>query len=312
MPLLGITALVPPELVYACGWTPMDLNNPVPTSGIYPRSKLCAWTASWREMLITRQVTPDALCVVAGGDCHNSLVDGQKAARSTNLPVHYFFYPFSGDRSEMRRHIDDLTEFLGGVKDTDMISEIYRIKRLALELDELRAKQKVLASKAFPLLISSSDLRGDPECYEGEVRALIRGARKIDKDLKPVALIGVPPIYPDFHETCESLGLLPVFDELPYEFVRLGAKNIGGLSDSYAGYSFARPLEYRLGLLKKELKRRKAAGVIHYTQYACHHILEDDLFREELGLPMLTVQGDLPRRTDEQLKLRLEAFYESL
>jgi benzoyl-CoA reductase/2-hydroxyglutaryl-CoA dehydratase subunit BcrC/BadD/HgdB len=94
--------------------------------------------------------------------------------------------------------------------------------------------------------------------------------------------------------------------------VRLGARDLGGLSDSYAGYAFARPLEYRLGLLKHELRRRKVAGVIHYTQYACHHILEDDLFREELDLPMLTVQGDLPRKTDEQLKLRLEAFYESI
>jgi len=53
-------------------------------------------------------------------------------------------------------------------------------------------------------------------------------------------------------------------------------------------------------------------GVIHYTQYACHHCLEDDLFRDALDLPLLTIQGDLPRCVDEQLKLRLEAFYESL
>jgi hypothetical protein len=215
MPLLGITALVPPELVYACGWVPFDLNNPVPTSGLYPRSKLCAWTASWREMLVARKVAPDALCVVAGGDCHNSLVDGQKAARSAKLPVHYFFYPFSGDRAEMRRHIDDLTEFLGGIQDDDMLSEVYRIKQKVLKLDELRAKQKLLSSRVFPLLVASSDLRGGPECFEADVVRLIESARTIDRDLKPVALIGVPPIYPDFHATCESLGLLPVFDELP-------------------------------------------------------------------------------------------------
>jgi len=38
----------------------------------------------------------DSLVVVAGGDCHNALVDGQKAAMS-GIPTHFFFYPFDGD-----------------------------------------------------------------------------------------------------------------------------------------------------------------------------------------------------------------------
>jgi len=52
--------------------------------------------------------------------------------------------------------------------------------------------------------------------------------------------------------------------------------------------------------------------VIHYTQFACHHTLEDEIFRDYLDYPFLTVQGDLPGPTPEQLKLRLEAFSEML
>ena len=51
-------------------------------------------------------------------------------------------------------------------------------------------------------------------------------------------------------------------------------------------------------------------GIIHYTQYACHHILEDGVFRERFDCPILTVQGDIPGPVPEQMKLRLEAFAE--
>jgi benzoyl-CoA reductase/2-hydroxyglutaryl-CoA dehydratase subunit BcrC/BadD/HgdB len=71
-------------------------------------------------------------------------------------------------------------------------------------------------------------------------------------------------------------------------------------------------LDFRLDIVKEEVRRRNVEGVIHYTQFACHHTLEDELFRRELDIPILTIQGDLPRCVDEQLKLRLEAFYESL
>jgi benzoyl-CoA reductase/2-hydroxyglutaryl-CoA dehydratase subunit BcrC/BadD/HgdB len=68
----------------------------------------------------------------------------------------------------------------------------------------------------------------------------------------------------------------------------------------------------RIELIRQELERRRVDGVIHYTQFACHHTLEDEIFRAHLDYPILTVQGDLPRLSSEQLKLRLEAFSEML
>src|SRR4030066_225992 len=80
-PVAGITALVPPELIFGAGWYPTDINNWIPGSDARPRSKLCAWTASWREAILNDELELDALVVVAGGDCHNALADGQSAAR---------------------------------------------------------------------------------------------------------------------------------------------------------------------------------------------------------------------------------------
>jgi benzoyl-CoA reductase/2-hydroxyglutaryl-CoA dehydratase subunit BcrC/BadD/HgdB len=84
------------------------------------------------------------------------------------------------------------------------------------------------------------------------------------------------------------------------------------MAHDYCDYTFARPLKFRIDFLRKELEMRKVDGVIHYTQFACHHMLEDEIMREKLNYPLLTIQGDLPGNTPQQIKLRLEAFREML
>jgi len=242
-PVLGITALVPPELVYACGRTPLDLNNFVPLSRASPRNKLCAWTATWREMLIKGKLDIDSLVVVAGGDCHNALVDGQKVALKAGLPTHYFFYPFSGDENRMLEQLDELTEFLGGVEDEGRMKDVQQSKEVALRLDEARCRMKVRPSEAFGFLVGASDLGQDPTAYKTNVQELLdKDEFKPERDHKRIAMIGVPPIYPDFHTVCEQLGLFVVFYELPYEFLRLTGGDRLELARYYADYSFARPL----------------------------------------------------------------------
>jgi benzoyl-CoA reductase/2-hydroxyglutaryl-CoA dehydratase subunit BcrC/BadD/HgdB len=71
-------------------------------------------------------------------------------------------------------------------------------------------------------------------------------------------------------------------------------------------------LNFRLDFLQGELKRRNVDGVIHYTQFACHHLLEDDVLRKKLDYPWLVIQGDMPHRTPSQVRTRLEAFAEML
>ncbi len=308
MSTVGITALVPPELIFACGKKPCDINNFVPKSTLQPNSKLCAWTAIWRDMILRNELPLDCLVVVAGGDCHNALVDGQKVALK-GLKTFYLFYPFEDEPDYLKDQLEKLSLFLGGIKDKKMFEEVNRVKKLALELDKKRVEGKVSAGKAFEIMVTLSDLKGDIAVFErllGEVKE-----ENVDCSTR-VALLGVPPIYPDFHEVLASFGLHVVYDELPFEFARLSGKNMEELARNYCNYTFARTLGFRLEFLEKELARRQVHGIIHYTQYACHHLLEDDVLRERLDHPFLTIQGDLPGRTPEQVKLRLEAFSEML
>ncbi len=305
---IGITALVPPELIFACGGKPLDVNNIIPSSKKYPRNKLCAWTAIWKEMLVEREIAIDSLVVVAGGDCHNALVDGQKVSMS-GIPIHFFFYPFNGDAGYMESQLHSLSEFLGGIEFPEKIMQIKKLKKLGRMIDIKRSRGRISSSAAFNVLISFSDLQGDPERF----RETIDSVREEDFDIhNRVALIGVPPIYHDFHDTARSLGLHIVFDELPYEFIRHEGTDIGEIARDYCDYTFARPLDFRISFLKKELEKRNVDGIIHYTQFACHHMLEDEILRSNLDYPMLTVQGDLPGNTPQQIKLRLEAFGEML
>ncbi|MEM3567581.1 MAG: 2-hydroxyacyl-CoA dehydratase family protein [Thermoplasmata archaeon] len=307
MQKVGITALVPPELVYLTGNVPVDLNNFVPYTQYYPRHKLCAWTAIWRDIVISKRIV-ERVIVVAGGDCHNSLVDGQKIEMQ-GIHTHYFFYPFSGEEKLLEEECGKLIEFLGEPKFPEAFKMVSEVKRAGKKIDGLRSIGRISAKQAFDFMIKLSDLAGSPE-------TMIKMAKAIEETelshLPKVALLGVPPIYRDFHEVAEKSGLHIVFDELPYEFLRLGGMDFREVVKSYATYTFARPLSFRINFLKKELEKRKVDGIIHYTQYACHHILEDEVLRRELPYPFLTVQGDLPGNTPAQLRLRLEAFGEML
>ncbi|UCE37910.1 MAG: 2-hydroxyacyl-CoA dehydratase [Thermoplasmata archaeon] len=308
MTKVGITALIPPELIFACGKKPCDINNFVPLSNLQPSNKLCAWTAIWRDMILKNELALEYLVVVAGGDCHNALVDGQKVEMK-GLPTFFLFYPFDDDSDYLKDQLEELTVFLGGIKEHKAFKEVKEIKKKILEIDDKRIAGKISAEKAFEIMVSASDLRGDISEFE----RLLENVKEEDIDfLSRIALLGVPPIYPDFHENLASLGLHVVYDELPYEFVRLSGVNIDELAKSYCNYTFARNLDFRLKFLEKELKRRRVDGIIHYTQFACHHLLEDDIFRKNLNYPFLTIQGDMPKKTTKQVKLRLEAFSEML
>lgn len=307
---IGITALVPPELLFGCGHVPIDLNNIVPTSECVPRGKICAWTATWRDALLRGDLVVDRLVVVAGGDCHNALVDGQRVAQK-GVPTHYLFYPFDGDEHEMLDQLASLESFLGGIFDQDAMARVADVKDLCIRLDVARCRRQVLGSRAFNHLIQLCDMGGDMDRFEASVRRALDDLPAEMPDTR-IALVGVPPIYPDFHQVCEGFGMQVVFDELPWEFARLGGRTLRTMARNYAGYTFGRDLEYRFEVLERELGRRRVEGIVHYTQYACHHVLEDEMLRERFDLPMLTIQGDLPRRCPEQERLRLEAFAELL
>jgi hypothetical protein len=311
MPIVGITALVPPEVIYATGDTPLDINNFVPNSNTAPRDKLCAWTAIWRDLALLGKIKMDKLVVVAGGDCNNAIVDGEKLELS-GIQTHFFTYPFDGSQGVMKNEILKLLDFLGGNLDKAFFKTIGDLKKMAREIDKQRVKGVVSSSDGFRIEISGSDLAGNTELFRNKIDEVASGP--VDHDYR-VALLGTPPIYGDFHQFLETLGLHVVYDEMPFEFIRHQGDSLDGLAKNYKGYTFARNITYRTDLIKKELKNRKVEGVIHFHQFACHHKLEDPILREIIcreGYPFITIEADLPSKTPQQVMLRMEAFKERL
>ncbi len=310
---VGITALVPPEIIYGCNKISVDVNNLVPFSTLQPKNKLCAWCAIWREAIINKEAKEadvDRLVVVAGGDCNNALIDGERVSLS-GIPTGYFFYPFDGNFNYMKAQLESLCSFLGGLQNYSIFQRIQQLKKKAIEIDSMRLNGEISSSVCFEKLISCSDFQSDLNAFEKKLDEAIQTSEDVDYANK-IAVVGLPPIYRDFHEVAASFGLHIVYDELPYEFVRISGTTIKELARNYSTYTFARNISYRLNSIKRELSKRDIEGVIHYTQYSCHHNLEDDIIRNAINKPILTIQGDMPSKTPEQVKLRMEAFAEML
>ncbi|MDD5009637.1 MAG: 2-hydroxyacyl-CoA dehydratase family protein, partial [Syntrophorhabdaceae bacterium] len=68
----------------------------------------------------------------------------------------------------------------------------------------------------------------------------------------------------------------------------------------------------RLADIGEEIRKRDIKGIIHYVQAFCFRAIEDVILRETVGVPILTIEGDLPRTLDTRTKLRIEAFVEML
>jgi benzoyl-CoA reductase/2-hydroxyglutaryl-CoA dehydratase subunit BcrC/BadD/HgdB len=250
------------------------------------------------------------MVVVAGGDCQNALVDAEKLELNLKIPSHYFFYQF-GDKKHFFRENNKLIEFLGGNYDEKIINEIHNIKEKVKKIDKLCCNDGINCRDAFYICVSASDLEGNPKKYEDKVDSTLETSENVIYDNR-IAILGVPPIFSDFYDFLIDSKLHCVYNELPYEFVRMGGKNLKEVVNSYSEYTFSNHILHRLKTVKKQLKKRNVDGIIHYTQINCHHKLEDEILREYLDYPILTIEGDLPQKTPEQTKLRIEAFNELL
>lgn len=105
-----------------------------------------------------------------------------------------------------------------------------------------------------------------------------------------------------------------VFNEVPRQFAMLDGEqaSVDSLAEQYARYTYPYEVGARLADIKREALRRRLDGLIHYTQSFCWRQMQDLVLRRELGLPLLTLEGDQYAPVDGRTRLRLEAFVEVL
>lgn len=320
---IGITSTIPIEVVYAAGATVIDLNNVFADSEAslslvelaerrgFPESS-CSWIKGIYSEAHASDV--DAVIAVLEGDCSNThaLMEILEMEGIETIP---FLYPFDRDRDfldlQMKKLCRTFDVDRGEVDRTKRRLDAIRDK--VEEIDRLTWQDAVVSGFENHLFqISCSDMKSDPPGFEEEVDAFLAEAGKRQPgggDLR-LGYLGIPPIIGGIYEFVESQGARVVYNELQRQF-RMPSRGTD-IVDQYLDYTYPYHIRFRLEDIKREIMRRRLDGIIHYVQAFCFRQIEDMIIRNELDLPVLTIEGNRPGRIDARTKIRVEAFLDML
>lgn len=320
--VIGFTTTIPVEVIFASEYRPCDLNNVFITDSNplryleraerdgFPKS-MCNWVKGVYGVVMESQI--DTVISVIEGDCSNALAL-LEILRYKGIRVIPFAYPYDRDRKilkkEIRKLMDELSVDVGRLAEVE--KEI-KLVRTNLELiDRMTWHDKVVTGHENHIwLVCASDMLGDYKNYKSMTEEFIKGvrSRKKIKGLN-IGYIGVPPILLDLYEFCESIGAHVVYNETQRQYAfPHSSKNI---VKRYLDYTYPYGIFHRLEDIKKEIERRSIKGLVHYVQAFCHRVLDDVILRDVLDIPVITIEGDIPKKIDARTKLRLEAFIEML
>jgi benzoyl-CoA reductase/2-hydroxyglutaryl-CoA dehydratase subunit BcrC/BadD/HgdB len=320
---IGITTTIPSEVLWAAGQVPLDLNNLFIASPQklklveeaevrgFPRN-----TCSWIKGIyaVARRSGIKRVIAVTRGDCSNTQAL-MEVFQSERIEVIPFAYPYNRDHDLLKLQIEKLIDELG--------TNWEAVNRMKTRLDERRRKvhyidrmtweENLVSGRENHLfLVSCSDMQGNISQFEQQVDQFIQ--RLETRSPKPqkvrLGFIGVPPIYPELYDYLEEIGARVVFNETQRQFAM--PHFTSDLVEQYRLYTYPYAVFERLKDIKQQVKLRHITGLIHYVQSFCFRQIEDILIRQQLDIPILTLEGDRPSPLDARTKLRLESFVESL
>jgi benzoyl-CoA reductase/2-hydroxyglutaryl-CoA dehydratase subunit BcrC/BadD/HgdB len=327
---IGITTTVPIEVIYAAGHIPVDLNNvfvshpererlieEAELAG-FPRS-FCAWVkgiyGAAREM-----EGLGAVVAVTQGDCSNT--HGlMETLQSEGVEVIPFAYPYERDYGLLRAQVEAFMRRLevGWDEVEKALKRLDRVRRRAHRLDELTWREGLVTGLENHLvLVGCSDMEGDPEAYGRKLDHLLGRAREREGDprfpragdMVRLGYLGVPPMAPELYDYLETLGARVVYNEVQRQFSL--PFRTGDLVEKYRRYSYPYSIFYRLKDIRREARRRRLDGLLHYVQSFCFRQVEDIILRRTLSLPMLTLELDRSSRLDARTRMRMENFVSML
>jgi len=321
---VGLTTTIPVEVVLAAGLVPVDLNNlfitgPSPLAGVaaaeaagFPRT-ICAWVKGIYAVLAQH---PDisAVIVACQGDCSYTQALGEILV-AQGVDVIHFQFPYPRSRTLLGQEIRAFMARLGaspaGVRRVQaqlqpLRQNLRRLDRLTYETLQVRGREN------FQWLIAASDFEGDVAAYSQKLRDFLAQAERRPPFPARVRLgfTGIPPIFSDLWDYLEELGAAVVFHEIPRQFSMPHADL--DLVGQYLNYTYPYDVFGRLADLKEAVATRRLDGLVHYTQSFCFRQMFDQLLRERLQVPILTIEGDRPTPLDSRTRLRLEAFVDVL
>ena len=319
---VGFTTTIPVEVLFAGGLIPCDLNNifvsdddPLRFIRIAERDgfpkNMCAWIKGLYGVILQEKI--ETVVPVLEGDCSNTRALAE-ILQYRGVRIVPFSYPYDRDEKGLRREI---TKFMkafgvdaGQLRRTE--GKIEGIREKLRLVDRMTWQDGVVSGRENHYwLVSSSDMAGDYRSYEKRLDEFIREAgKRKGGDFVRLGYTGVPPIMPDLYDFIEDLGGRIIFNETQRQFsLPYPSESIVG---RYLRYTYPYGIFARIGDIRKEIEERRLEGIIHYVQAFCYRVVEDMILKESLGLPILTIEGELPTTLDTRTKMRIEAFMEML
>jgi benzoyl-CoA reductase/2-hydroxyglutaryl-CoA dehydratase subunit BcrC/BadD/HgdB len=320
---IGLTTTIPVEIIFAAGKVPVDLNNIFITSPQretflakaealgFPRTT-CGWIKGIYGVTLEQGIRE--VVAVTQGDCSNTHAL-MEVLQTAGVRIFPFAYPYDRDRYLLALQIERMREHfkVSDAQVREAKEQLDRVRSKVREIDRLTWQDGVITAKENHLfLVSTSDMNGDWHSFEQEVDRFLAEARarRTRADGVRLGYLGVPPIFTDLYDCVEELGARVVFNELQRQFSMPFATD--DIVEQYLRYTYPYSFFTRLKDIKEEISRREIAGLIHYVQSFCFRQVQDIILRQEIKLPILTIEGDRPAPLDARTRLRLESFVEML
>ncbi|GAB4365334.1 MAG: 2-hydroxyacyl-CoA dehydratase [Deltaproteobacteria bacterium] len=301
----------------------MDLNNRFITASDpagfvrlaetdgFPRN-CCGWIKGIYGVARRRRLAD--VIAVTRGDCSYTQAL-MEVLQYRGVRVTPFAFPFDRDPGALSLEIRKMAERFGTtLEEAERWKRILdRVRGTVLEIDRLTWEEGTVTGEENHLwLVGCSDFEGNPDGYEIKAKAFLEEVRSRSprRDLLPVAFVGVPPITSGLHAAFEEAGARIVLNEVARQFAMPAPS--ADLTEQYLRYTYPYSFFDRLEDIREETARRKVRGIVHYVQSFCFRQIEDILLREEIGLPVLTLEGDEPGPLDGRTRIRIQAFLEML
>ena len=325
MKKIGITTTVPIEVLLASGYEVVDLNNIFVCSKDYlkyidkaeregfPKS-CCAWKKAMYSVILEEKI--EEIVGVTQGDCSNTKAL-LEVLRMKGIKVYPFEYPQSRKLEDVKNSINNFMEIFNvSISNVERVRKRLNIIRsLLVRLDELTYIEcKANGFENHLYQVSASDFNSNIDEFENDILEKLEEIERRVPSAKSLKLgyIGVPPITTDLYEFVEKFDASIIYNEVQREFSFPRFNKADDIYQQYRDYTYPYGINFRISEIKKQIKKRKLDGIIHYTQAFCYKQIEDIVIKNEINIPILTIEGDKLNHLDARSKLRLEAFLDML
>ncbi len=325
MSKIGITTTVPIEILLAANYNVIDLNNVFISGDNYsedieraerdgfPKSS-CAWIKGIYGACLRNGISE--IVGVQERDCSNTgaLLE---VLKTRGVKIYHFSYPSSHNISDITLELNKFMKIFNvSLEQVESVRKTLNIIRTrAKAIDELTyIDNKATGFENHISQVTLSDFDGNPhkcaEFLEAKICEITK--RQPRKQELRLGYIGVPPMICDVFEYVERFNSRFVYNEVQREFSFPRAGQAKNIYEQYYDYTYPYDLEFRLAEIKKQIRLRKLDGIVHYTQSFCHRAIQDIVIKQELDIPVFTIEGDKVNCLDSRTKLRLEAFLDML